>query len=846
MPGEISVSKRIVGVCVCAAVCGLWPSLSFAQQAPPAPAVPDPPPTSITVTVVATTPLEGVGITIDKLAAPAQVATAEELERDGSINLASFMNNRLGSVYVNEIQNNPYQPDVNYRGYTASPLLGTPQGISVYMDGVRLNQPFGDVVSWDLIPRMAIRSMTLMPGSNPVFGLNTLGGSLSVDTKDGRSHPGTLVQPLFGRYMRRGVEVEHGGSAANGMDWYLTGNLFGDDGWREDSTSEVRQFFGKLGWLRQTTSVQGSVGFADNELFGNGLQERRLLDRDYASIFTKPDITDNRSTFLNLTARRSPNARLMLSGNVYYRNIRTSTLNGDINEDSLDQSVYQPGGAERAALAAAGYTGVPASGATAANTPFPFWRCLGNILLEDEPGEKCNGLINRSASRQRNAGAAGQLTLLDSPSGGRNQLTIGAAFDRSRVDFGQSTELGYLNSDRSVTGTGVFADGESAGDVAGEPYDARVDLEGRVRTASVYATNTTTLSPVWALTVSGRFNSTTVDNRDQINPGGGPDSLDGKQTFSRFNPAIGVTFSPNSRLNGFVSYSEASRAPTSIEVGCANPERPCKLPNAMAGDPPLEQVRTGTWEAGLRSREGAAVSWNAGWFLAENHDDILFVASEQTGFGYFKNFGETRRHGLEFGVGARRGRVELGVNYTFLHATFESEDVVLGEGNSSNEEALEGEKGLEGNIEIEPGDRIPLIPAHTFKAFVDVRLTPKASIDVNLVGVSSAFARGNENNGHAPDGTYYLGPGASDGYVVVNLGARVQVMPRVELFGQVSNLFNREYATAAQLGPAGLTAAGEYIARALPAVGGEFPVPRSTFFAPGAPINVWGGARVKF
>ena len=86
------------------------------------------------------------------------------------------------------MQSNPFQADINYRGYTASPLLGTPQGLSVYMDGVRLNQPFGDVVSWDLIPRLAIASTTLMPGSNPLFGLNTLGGALAIQTKDGRDH----------------------------------------------------------------------------------------------------------------------------------------------------------------------------------------------------------------------------------------------------------------------------------------------------------------------------------------------------------------------------------------------------------------------------------------------------------------------------------------------------------------------------------------------------------------------------------------------------------------------------------------------------------------------------------
>src|SRR6185436_2023201 len=122
---------------------------------------------------------------------------------------SDFLNRRFGGVHVNEMQGNPYQMDVNYRGYTASPLLGTPQGLSIYLDGVRLNQPFGDVVSWDLIPKSAIASVTLMPGSNPLFGLNTLGGALSIQTKDGRNHAGTVLEAYAGRYGRRAAEFEH-------------------------------------------------------------------------------------------------------------------------------------------------------------------------------------------------------------------------------------------------------------------------------------------------------------------------------------------------------------------------------------------------------------------------------------------------------------------------------------------------------------------------------------------------------------------------------------------------------------------------------------------------------------
>jgi len=201
-----------------------------------------------TVIITGSMPLPTVEQPRDALAAPVQTASAQQIARSGALDISAFLRRNLGSVYVNEVQNNPFQPDVSYRGYTASPLLGTPQGLSVYFDGMRLNQPFGDVVSWDLIPRMAIASLTLMPGSNPLFGLNTLGGALALQTKDGKSNPGTAIEARLGSDQRRGVEFEHGGSNAQGWHWYVTGNRFKEDGWRDDSPSDVRQVFGKLGW----------------------------------------------------------------------------------------------------------------------------------------------------------------------------------------------------------------------------------------------------------------------------------------------------------------------------------------------------------------------------------------------------------------------------------------------------------------------------------------------------------------------------------------------------------------------------------------------------------------------
>jgi outer membrane receptor protein involved in Fe transport len=298
-------------------------------------------------------------------------------------------------------------------------------------------------------------------------------------------------------------------------------------------------------------------------------------------------------------------------------------------------------------------------------------------------------------------------------------------------------------------------------------------------------------------------------------------------------------------VNLYAGYGEGSRAPTSIELGCADPDQPCKLPNALAGDPPLRQVVARTVEMGVRGTH-ELVTWNAGFFHADNRDDLLFVASTQTGFGYFKNFGSTRRQGIELGLTVHKGRVTGGVGYTWLDATFRRSETVEGTGNSVNDSAVTGGKGLRGTIDIEPGDRIPLIPRQTLKMFADIHITPKLSADLDLLAASGIFARGNENNLSEPDGTYYLGPGTTPAYGLVNIGVHYQLNKWLQVLAQINNLFDRHYYTASQLQGTGFTSAGNYIARPLPAIGGEFPVVQAAFYAPGAPTAYWIGTRITF
>jgi len=799
------------------------------------------------VVIVAPTPLPGgIGVPKQQIPAAVQAATAKDLERSHALDVADYMRRNLAGVFVNDTQNNPFQPDLNYRGFSASPLLGTPQGISLYLDGMRLNQPFGDVVSWDLIPKAAIASLVLMPGSNPLFGLNTLGGALSLTTKDGRSAPGTFVDAYAGSYGRRAVTLEHGGSNEAGFHWFLTGTRFNEDGWRDESRSNVDQVFTKLGWGDGATDIALTAAHANTNLNGNGLQDVRLLASDYNGVYTKPDNTRNRQNLLNLAFRRAVSDDLLLTGSVYYRDINTHTYNGDINEGSLGESVYQPNAAERTALAAAGYSGFPTSGESAANTPFPFWRCIANSLLNDEPNEKCTGLINRSRTEQTQFGATAQASWFGKLAGHENQFTAGAGFDGSRVRFTQSSEYGYLDSARGVVGTGVFADGTQTSENA---EDNRVDLSGSSHTWSLYGTDNFAITEALRVTASGRYNHTRVSNHDNLTPGGEAGSLDGVHNFSRFNPALGLTWTPKRGVNAYAGVNEGSRAPSAIELGCADPANPCRLPNAMAGDPPLKQVVTRTIEAGLSGDFGADLRWNAGLFRAVNRDDIQFVADEQAGFGYFRNFGKTRRQGLELGLNGKAGdAIDWGTNFTLLQATYQSAETFDGSSNSSNSTAADGTPGFDGTISVKPGDRLPLTPRRMFKAFADWRVLPTVRIGLDMVAIGDSLARGNENAQHQADGTYYLGPGKVGGYAVFNTGADWQATRAVKLYAQVNNLLDRKYASAAQLGATGLNSDGSFVARpfAAPVIDGERPLLHSTFVAPGAPRIFWIGMRVAF
>lgn len=739
-----------------------------------------------TVEVIGTTPLPGLGVPVEQVPSNVQAVTDQQIEDRQAINLPDLMTRSLPSVNVNEVTGNPYQADLNYRGFQVSPLLGAPQGLSVFMDGARLNEPFGDVVYWDLIPQQAISTINLIPGSNPVFGLNTLGGALSLRTKTGAHYPNTGIQVYAGSWDRWAVDAEHGGYTDT-KDYYFSASYFEEDGWRDFSPSEVKQFFAKVGHETADTDLDLSFTYGDTDLTGNGVAPESMLERRREQVFTVPDNTTKEMWMVNLTGSRVLSDTLQLGGNVYYRSNRVDTLNGDANDDYEDC----------------------------------FEEAVDN---GQDPLVECTELAvnNRTRTDEEGYGASVQLSRLTE----RHRTTLGASVDRGEAEFEQSAAEGVFDQDRGVVET--------------EAEEEENELDGSTTTWSVYLTDTWNVAARTHLTLSARYNYTTVQTTDLLTPN--PPNLDADHSYKSLNPAIGVTHALAGRTVLFAGWSQGTRAPSPIELGCADPNNPCSLPNAMQADPFLEQVTARTWEAGARGRWSDRLGWVVSAFHTDNSDDILFVSEGTPSQGFFTNFGKTRRQGVELGLTGTLGKWQWFANYAYIRATFQSSACLLSENNSSR--GTSPDCVGDDEIRVGSGDTIPGIPEHQFKLGVDFRPTERLTLGVDVSAFSEQFARGNENNRHQA-GTFtdqfgetrtFEGPGEVSGYAVLNLTGRYRVARNWEVFARIDNLFDTEYETAAILAENPFDANNQFQTD-------PDDWTRETFFAPGAPRGAWVGVR---
>jgi outer membrane receptor protein involved in Fe transport len=714
------------------------------------------------VEVVGTAPLPGLGTPLRDVPGNVQIFGQRLFARSRNPTLTQFLEQNANSVGTASGQGNAYQQSLDFRGFAASPLLGQPQGLSVFQDGVRVNEAFGDVVNWDLLPQSAISSVQLIPGTAPAFGLNTLGGALAIHTKSGSQYPGASIEVSGGSFRRRTATVEAGG-AHDAFDAYATAHAADDDGYAQHNASRIRQFFGKVGYEDDTNDVDVSVTLADNRLAGAQTLPVSFLDRPREA-YTYPDINENRLAFVTMKASRVVGDAQLVEANVFYRRYRNANVSSNVND------------------------------------------AFGSVDADTGTIDTTAATNDRVAIDEASYGAAVQWTLRAPLAGGTNQLAIGASASGAATDFGQASQPATFTSDRGTQGLAPYVD------------TTRARL--RNTNAGVYASDTLAFDR-WSFTASARYDNAraTIDDESGTNPG-----LAGRHRFARLDPAVGVTFHPSPALTAYASYSEGMRAPTPIELTCADPDAPCKLPNEFLADPPLRKVVSTTWETGARGR-ARNVEWSAAVYRTDLRDDLAFIASGAgaTNAGYFQNVGRTRRQGVEFAATWHVEPLTFTARYDAIDARYRSTFAASSPDNSSGD--------ANGAIVVRAGDRLPGVPAQSAKLRVDWTIREGASIGASLVAASSQYAIGDENNEDRS--------GRVPGYFVVHLDARYALTPRVTLFAEVDNLFDRRYANFGLLGENFFTGPG----RTFGPASGFAPVAEQ-FRALGTPRAVFAGVRV--
>jgi iron complex outermembrane receptor protein len=725
-----------------------------ARSTAPARRGPAPPTPPATAAATASAAAEPGAVDRDKVPANVQTLSSADFDKATAPNLLDALARGLPGVSLGDQTGSEFQRDLNYRGFTASPVVGTPQGIAVYQNGVRINEVFGDIVNWDFIPENAIGRMTLVP-SNPVYGLNAIGGALSFEMKNGFTYHGVEDETSGGSYGRIGTSIQAGGQNGN-VSGYIAADAIDDAGWRQDSPSQLRRLYADAGLRGDDTEFHLTLTEADNHFGVAAATPVEMLSQDWSSVYTIPQTTHNQLTFLTASASWKPSDTLTYQAVAYYRHFAQTHVDGN-GTDAQNTGCPDPtvlcfpnlDGSLSNLITTGGAT-VPAAGTLAAPS----------IL----------GEIDRTWTNTNSFGGSAQVASSADLFGHGNNFVLGLSVDRGLVQFSTTSELGTINADTFpfVIGSSQFID-QPSGDVA------PVGLGAQTLYTGVYTTDTFDVTKRLSVTAGGRFNVAQVTLTDEL---GNDPLLNGTHSYSHFNPMAGATYKLTPNLTLYGDYAIANRAPTPLELACADPMRPCLIDNALVGDPDLAQVVTYTGEAGLRGHFDIAhgqLNWTVGAYRALNTNDIINVASPLPGHEYFQNAGNTLRQGIEASASYKWDRWNVYANFTSVDATFRNSLTLSSPFNPFAD--------ANGNIVVVPGNHLAGIPDYRLKAGAEYQITDpwKFGADLNVIG--SQYLVGDESNQNAKVPAYW----------VVNLHSSYKVSSYVELFGVVKNLFDRHY-----------------------------------------------------
>ena len=751
------------------------------------------------VVVVGTTPLPGIGIDVDKVPAAVQTLTSDDIRREAASSLTTALQNQISGVAVNETLGDEFQRDLLYHGFAASPVLGTPQGLAIYQNGVRINEAFGDTVNWDLIPDFAIDRLDLV-GANPVYGLNALGGAAAITMKNGFGYHIGEAEVSGGSFGRRTLSFQYGRQVGN-IAAYIAARGLESDGWRRFSPDSVGQLYADLAARNDRATIDISFTGANNRLFGQGVAPVQELAVDRSLTFTGPQHDFNQLGFVTANGSFKASDTLSFQANLYRREFRQMVANGN----TTDAASCSPSNGflcqSDAGTILGDFTGNPIPDLSSGGT-----RPIGQNDAE--------------SIRSVTLGAALQATETADVFDHQNHFVAGASIDRATIDFQSTTEIGIINPSLIVEPSGFFVASPENSGFSPTP----IGLRSTTSYYGLYLTDTFDVTPAFSVTASGRYNVAEIALVDRNGP-----RLTGQARYTRFNPAIGASYKLTPGITAYAGYAEANRAPTPSEIECSNPAQPCLLPSSLSSDPPnLKQVVAHTYEAGLRGNFQLAAlpgafAWNLGLYRTDLDDDIFAIATSIS-TGFFENIGATRRQGIDTALRYKDDRWSLRLAYSLVEATFRSALTIP----SPNNPAADAS----GNIRVRPGNRLPGIPEHRLAASADYHLSEAWIIGATLIYSGAQFYRGDESNQNAQ----------LPGYALLNLHTSYKLGEQIELFARVDNLFNARYSTFGQFGdPTGVGAPGVPASATTNGPGVD-----NRFQSPGAPIAAFAGVRAKF
>lgn len=757
-------------------------------------------------------PVPGATIPVSKYPGGVSTVSSQDLARQSYTDTAEdVLQQRVPSVVIDDLQGNAFQTNIQYRGFESSPVDGVSQGLAVYENGVRINESFGDIVNFDVLPEVAMKSMSIISG-NPVYGLNALGGALTIQMKNGFTYHGADMTVSGGSYGRAQGTLEIGQQSGN---WavYWGGERITDDGYRDFSGSQIRRMYGDLGFKNDRVEMHLNLTAANNDVGVTAAAPIQLLNLSWKRTFTSPQTTNNKVLMPSFNATVKLNPHWSLNGVLYYRRFEQSHVDGNVTDAApcSDNSNY---------LCVDGD---------------PAYDQNGNRMPSEVNGKPGQGELDYTSQTANSWGTSLQAVNKTTILGRHNQFLIGSSYDYGDVRFDSSAELGVFKPKFVVAGTGLFfADDPSNPDSAANNLGPR-SLDTKNTYVGVYFSDTYDLTDRLTATVGGRYNYAKIQMTDLT---GLDPFLNGTNTYTRFNPDAGLTYKLTPHASLYGGYSEANRAPVAAELACADPNHPCLIESFLTADPHLKQVVAHTWELGVRGdrhnvwQSHDQLQWGVGLFRTENTDDIIPEYSSTAGRGVFVNGGNTLRQGIEANIAYQTQKWRAYANYAYIRATFESNMILASANNPYADPNLcPGGSGDTACIAVHPGDYMPGIPKNRFKIGGEYWVTPKWKIGSDILAVSSQYLYGDESNQNKQ----------LPGYMTVSLHTSYQITPRIQLYALANNIFDVHYGV---YGTFFDTGAGNEGAAADPKLGANFFTnPRS--ITPGPPAVIYAGAKIK-